>query len=264
MHSTLGNIWNRRHLLWVLTTSNIKRQNKNTVLGYLWWLLDPILMTAVYYILVTVLFRRGGSNQPYILFVLCGLLAWKAFAGSVSQSIRIISGQAGIVRAISFPKVVLPLSLVFSNTIFFLFALLVAVAVACWYGPEYGTWPNIYYLMLPVVICLQVMFTAGVAMLMSAMGVLFKDTGNIMSHLLRMWYFLSPGLYSLDRIPEDMQPFFRINPFCELMTSYRDIIMRGRMPSWFDLGYAFGVGLVSCLVGYLLFRKLEGKLVQKL
>jgi ABC-type polysaccharide/polyol phosphate export permease len=264
MLSTAGNLWNRRHLLWVLTSSNLKRQNKNSTLGYLWWLLDPIMMTGVYYLLVAVLFRRGGSNQPYILFVLCGLLAWKAFSGSVSQSIQSIVSQAGIIRAVGFPKAVLPLSLVLSNTVFFLFGLVVAVGIGLLYGPEHGTWPNVYYLMLPVVIFLQILFTLGIALVMSAVGVLFRDSANIAGHILRMWYFLSPGLYSLDRIPERMQFYFRLNPFCELMTAYRDILMHGRMPATYDLVYPFIVGVVTLLLGYWLFRRLEGRLVHNL
>lgn len=264
MRSTAAKLWQRRHLLWVLTTANLKRQNKNTVLGYLWWLLDPIMMTGVYYLLVAVVFERGGDNQPYLLFLLCGLLAWKAFAGSINQSITILTSQASIIRSIGFPKAVLPLSLVLSNSVFFAFGLLVATVVALVYAPEYGTWPGWSYLLLPLVIGLQLMFTAGLALVMAVLGVLFRDTGNIMRHLLRMWYFMSPGLYSLDRVPERLQPLFRLNPFAELMTAYRDIIMHGRVPAAYDLVYAGAVGLAMLLVGYWTFIRLEGRLVQNL
>jgi ABC-type polysaccharide/polyol phosphate export permease len=264
MRSTLPNLWRRRHLLRVLTVSNLKRQNKNSTLGYLWWLLDPLMMTAVFYIVVVVLFKRGGSNQPYILFLVLGLLTFKAFSDSVNQSVGSIRGQAGIIKAISFPKAVLPLSLALSNGVHFLFALLVAIGMALLYGSEHGTWPSIYYLMIPVVLGLQLLFTVGMVFLVSTLGLFFQDTANITAHLLRMWYFLSPGLYSLDIIPEQYQPYFRLNPFCELMTSYRDIIMYGRMPSWFDLGYALLAGLVSCTIGYLIFRRYEGRFAQKL
>jgi ABC-type polysaccharide/polyol phosphate export permease len=253
MRSTITNLWLRRHLLWVLVGSNLKRQNKNSVLGYFWWLLDPILLTFVFYIVVALLFRRGGSNQPYILFLIIGLLSWKAFSDSVGQTVNSVRGQANIIKSISFPKAVLPLSLVLSNTVNFLFALLVIVALGLWYGGEYGTWPNVYYL-----------FTAGVAFIVSTMGLFFQDTGNIVGHILRMWYFLSPGLYSIDIIPESHRGLFRLNPFCELMTSYRDILMWGRMPDWYDLVYPFAVGLVTCAFGYLIFKRLEGRFVQKL
>jgi ABC-type polysaccharide/polyol phosphate export permease len=265
MRSSPANLWARRHLLGVLAVSNLKRQNKSSTLGYLWWLLDPMLMTGVYYLIIGVLFhRRGGPEQPYLLFLLCGLLSWKAFSDSIGQSVLSIRGQASIVKAISFPKAVLPLAVVLSNTVYFLIALLVAVGLALCYGPEYGTWPNRYYLFLPLVVALQVLVTTGLALLVAGLGVLYLDTGNITGHLLRMWYFLSPGLYSLEMVPERIRPLFRLNPFAELMTAYRDILMRGRAPALEDLGLAAALGLVAFLAGYTVFRRLEGRLVQRL
>lgn len=264
MRSTLANLIERRHLLWVLVSSNLKRQTKNSALGYLWWFLDPLLMTAVYYLVVVVLFRRGGHNQPFVLFLVCGLLPWKAFSNTVGQSIGSLRGSGGIIKSISFPKAVLPLSLVLSNTVYFLFALIVAMVIGLAYGSEHGTWPNLYYLMLPVVVFLQALFTAGLCMFLAVLGVFFVDIGNIMSHILRMWYFLSPGLYSVQQVPESFRPIFRLNPFSELMTSYRDIIMWGRMPSAFDLGYAFLVGVVTFLAGFAFFKHYEGRVVQRL
>ncbi len=265
MRSSPRNLWVRRHLIWALTLSNLKRQNKSSALGYLWWLLDPLLMTGVYYLVVGVLFHRGNPpEQPYLLFLLCGLISWKAFSDSVGQSVLAIRAQAAIVKAISFPKAVLPLAVVLSNTAYFLIAILVAVGLAVYYGPEHGTWPNLYYLMLPGVVLLQVLVTAGLSLLVAALGVLYQDTGNITGHVLRMWYFLSPGLYSLSMVPERARPIFRLNPFAELMTAYRDILIHGRCPAWEDLGLAAALGLASLLAGFLVFRRLEGRLVQRL
>lgn len=260
MQSTLGNLIDRRHLLRVLVASNLKRQNKSSALGYLWWLLDPMLMTAVYYLVVVVLFDRSGANEPFILFLVCGLLPWKAFSQAVSQSITSLRGARGVVRAISFPKAVLPLGLVVSNTVHFLFALVVVVVIAM----AYGIWPTVHYLFLPLIIVFQMLFTAGLCLIMAVLGVFFLDTGNIMSHLLRMWYFLSPGLYSVEQIPESARALFRLNPMCELMTSYRDILMWGKMPTAFDLGYALFAGVACFLVGMIVFKSYEGRLVQKL
>lgn len=264
MRSTFSNLLERRHLLWTLIGSNLKRQNKSSALGYLWWLFDPILMAGVYYIILVVLFQRGGQNRPVVLFLLCGLLPWKAFSQSVSQAIGTLRGSAGIIRAISFPKAVLPLSLVLSNAVYFIFALVVIVVLGIFYGSQYGTWPNVHYVFIPVVLLCQVLFTTGLALIMSVLGVLFLDTSNIMSHVMRMWYFLSPGLYSIHDVPESYRNIFRLNPMCEIMTSFRDILMYGRMPTAFDLGYAFMAGAGTLVVGYIFFKNFEGRLVQKL
>jgi ABC-type polysaccharide/polyol phosphate export permease len=264
MLSSPANLWDRRHLLRVLVTSNLKRQSRNSALGYLWWLIDPILMTGVYYVVVAVLFKRGAANQPYILFLMCGLLCWKAFSDSVNQSVASIKGAVGIIKAIPFPKVVLPLSLVLSNLVFFGCGLAVLVGLSLLYGSTYGTWPSAAYLWLPLVIAVQLLFTTGLCLAVAVIGVLFSDTSNITGHVLRMWYFLSPGLYSLSMIPERFRPWFRLNPFCGLMESYRAVVMDGTAPPWDDLGVAALVGVLAMAFGYFLFRVYEGRLVQKL
>lgn len=161
MPSTLSELWRRRHLLWVLTTSNIKRTNKYTALGWLWRLLDPVLLAVVYYVLVSILFTRRG-HQPFALYLIIGLVSFKAFNEAVVLSAAVIRGRAAIVHSVAFPKIVLPLSLVFSSAFFFLFSLVVVALLACWYGPGYGTWPNLQYALLPAVIGCQVLFTVGV------------------------------------------------------------------------------------------------------
>ena len=85
-----------------------------------------------------------------------------------------------------------------------------------------------------------------------------------MRHILRFWYFLSPGMYSIDKWPERIRNIIRINPFCELLPSYRDDIMFGRMPAWIDLRDAFLIGLAVCFIGYVIFRRVEGEIVQQL
>jgi lipopolysaccharide transport system permease protein/teichoic acid transport system permease protein len=262
--SSPANLWRRRHLIRVLVTSNIKRQSRHSSLGYLWWLIDPLLMTAVYYVVVSILFQRGGHNQPYILFLMCGLLPWKAFSDSVSQSVGAIKASAGIIKAISFPRAVLPLSFVLSNLIFFGFALMVLVGLALAYGPQYGTWPGAAYLWLPGVALVQLVFTAGVALIVSTLGVIFSDTSNIIGHILRMAYFLSPGLYSVEQIPTKFRIWFGLNPFSGIMESYRAIVMRNQAPPLLELGQAAAIAAATLLAGYWLFRSREGYFVQRL
>lgn len=264
MRSTLSNTWTRRHLLLVLLISNLKRQNKNTALGYLWWLLDPILMTGVYYLVVGVIFHRGSNHEPFILFLVCGLIPWKAFSDSLSQSVSIIRNQASIIRAVSFPQIVLPLSIVLSNAVYFLIALLVPIALALYYYAEHSTLPTLAYLMLPAVVAIQLLFTTGVCLLTATIGVFFLDTANIVGHILRIWYFLSPGLYDLTAVPERFRLVFQLNPFSGLMTSYRSILIKGEFPGLPELGLPLAGGIVFFVLGCIIFCRYEGRFVHKL
>ncbi|OGQ84398.1 MAG: hypothetical protein A2289_15980 [Deltaproteobacteria bacterium RIFOXYA12_FULL_58_15] len=264
MRSSVSTLWQRRHLLSVLVSSQIKRQNRGSLLGYLWWFLDPLLMTAVYYAIVVVLFTRGKGNQPFVLFLVIGLFSFKAFSDSLGQAVGAMQARAAIIKAISFPKAVLPLGGVLANTTYFGFGLLVVICIALLYAPQYGTWPSPAYLMLPVVIAVQIAFTVGAALIVSVLGVWYTDVRNIIRHLLRLWFYLSPGLYSVSMIPERFRDLYMLNPFAGLFESYRAIIMRGELPSAQHLGTASAIAVASLLAGFTIFWRVEGRIVQKL
>jgi len=264
MRSTPRNLWRRRHLLRILVVSNLKRQNKNTALGYLWWLLDPLLMTAIYYMLVAVLFRRQAEGMPYLLFLVVGLFAWKALADSLSQSVLMLRNQAPLLRSIGFPKAVLPISLVLSNAFYFLVALAVPFLLSFLYAPEWGCWPRWTWLLVPVALMLQIIFVAGLALVVSVLGVYFQDTANITGHLLHMWMFFSPVLYTMDQVPEHLRPYFQLNPMAFLLPIYRDLMIAGRLPNWGQM-LAFSLAALAVgISGYLIFLRHEGRLVQRL
>ncbi len=261
MLSTHRNIFERRHLLWTLVASNLKRQNKNSNLGYLWWFLDPLLTAGVYYLLFAVMFAGTHEREePFVLFIISGMMCWKAFGDAVGQSVGSVFGASGLIKSINFPKAVLPISLVLSNTVYFMFSLVVVFALAL----AYGISPSWAYLALPLVILLQLIFTMGLSFLVSILGVFFMDTGNIVGHIMQLWYFLSPGLYGVQRVPESLLPWYRLNPFCGLMTAYRSIFMHQRFPAWIDLAYPLVIGLLTWVIGYSLFRRFEGRVAQTL
>jgi lipopolysaccharide transport system permease protein len=264
MRSTFKNLYKRRHLLKVLITSAVKRQNKNNVLGYIWWLLDPLLFLAVYYLVVAVVFKRGGANQPFILFLLCGLLPFKFFSQSATQSVTSLSRAEPMIKSISFPKMVLPLSVVFTNFVYFFCGMAVAVFAAVLYGNRFQTWPNWNYIYLPVVMAVMIMFTTGLSIIVSVLSIFFADLKNILTHILKAWYFASPGLYSLDRLPDKIRPYAILNPLAGIMNGYREIIMHNHHPFHRDLLYAFLISAVLMTFGYIIFIKLESRLVKYL
>ncbi len=264
MRSTFSALWKRRHLLWALVSSNLKRTNRTSALGFVWWFLDPMLMAAVYYVVVVVLLKRGGENQPYLLFLVCGLFPWKSFSDTTSLTVTVLKSQQAIIKSVSFPLAVLPFAQVVSNIIYFGFGLLVAAAIATFYGPSYETWPSLSYLLLPFVVAIQLVLTAGVSLLAATFGLMFADLQNIIRHVLRISYYLSPGLYSITMVPERYRTLYMLNPFAGLMSAYREVLMYGRVPSLTLLaGPLLAAGLVFTL-GYWVFRRFEGRFVQLL
>jgi ABC-type polysaccharide/polyol phosphate export permease len=233
--------------------SDLKVSHKNKLFGFLWTVLDPLMMMGVYVLLVRVIFKRGGPQFPILLF--CSLLAWKWFTTSLSDSVVSITAKAKLIQTVYFPKAVLPLSKVIGGAIEYLFGLSVLVPLLFIFKANI----TFMVLWLPVLLLIQLLFTIGASLLCACLGIYFRDLQNILRYSLRVWFYLSPALYSVkDQIPPRFQHIYMLNPFAALFTSYKNILIRGQAPS----NYMFLVAAVSLailVIGFIVFDKKEAK-----
>ena len=237
-----------RALVQYLTLSTLKSGQHNTVLGYIWWVLDPLLLMLVYVLLVEVVFDRGVENYP--VFVLCAVVPWKWFSTSLSGSMSSLVGRERLMKQVVFPKMVLPLAQVLANLAAFFFGLLVLIAFVL--GSGIGlTWTVVS---LPVVVAGQFLVVTGLALLLSALNVFFRDLRNLSRYGLRLWFYLSPSLYTIDRVPERFRDVYLLNPFARIFTAYRDILLHRGTPASEDLLWILGVGAVVLVVGLVAFQ----------
>jgi lipopolysaccharide transport system permease protein len=228
----------------------------------------------VYLVLLTVIFRRAAPDFP--LFLLAAILPWKWFASSVSDAVSSVVKQERLIKQVQFPKIVLPTASVAAGVVNFAFGLIpLAVMLVVFFPDHLG----IAVILLPVVGVVQFVFTLGVALIVSAVNVFYRDVGNLMTHLIRLWFYLSPALWSFDLLDERGEgvrnfvgeigyALLHLNPFAVLLTAYRDVVY-GRIddtgtgftpaqpPDFVALGLLllFSVGLV--LVGVLVFKRVE-------
>jgi len=273
MISTFRTLWRRRTLIRALTVSNLRTVHRNTFLGYLWWLIDPIMMTAVYAVIVGFIFKRGGFHRPYPAFIMCGVVFSKSFSSTVTQAVNSISRNEGLVKSYSFPKAALPVSLVLSGSITFVFALVPVLLLVFFYQFVMGesavnvNWTLVY---LPLLLAVQFTITLGAALMFSCFGVFFKDLGNIMTHVLRVVWYLSAGLYAISDIVggydgllgtdwSRIRSYYLLNPFAHIMEGYRSAILYGRTPDLAGLAFAFCVGVLWVFVGLRIFQSKERK-----
>lgn len=211
------------------TKSDLKRQVAGTLFGYLWWLLDPILHMIVYTILVGYIYR---NNQPaFPLFIFCALLPWKWLTSSLGSSTTCINRKAGIIRQIYLPKFVLSLVEVATNFVKFLFGIIILIVMM----GIYRIVPTWHLVEILPVLFVNFFLIYGISLNFSHIGTLYSDFKNLVSHLLRLWFYLSPGLYSLSRIPEKYRWLWRLNPITAFFESYRNIILYGKSPMYKDL-----------------------------
>lgn len=260
-----GGLWERvgqalrwRGLLQYLTISTLKAGQHNTLLGYLWWVLDPLLLMAVYVVLVDIIFDKGVANYP--VFVLAAVLPWKWFANSLQDSMSSLVGKERLIKQVAFPKVVIPLSQVLANLVSFSFGLLVLIAFVLASRISI-TWA---ILTLPLVVGGQLLLTLGMALLISSVNVFFRDVQNMSRYGLRLWFYLSPSLYTIDLVPERFRDLYLLNPFAHIFTAYRDALMNGSVPAGDDLLWVYGWGALALALGLAVFSRLEPRLAKVL
>jgi lipopolysaccharide transport system permease protein len=218
-----------RELIWNLVVKELKVRYKNSVFGFFWTLLNPLLMMVVLTVVFTVMIPATGIKQ-FPVFLLCGLLPWNFFTGSVMRGAHSIVNYADMIKKVYFPREVLPIAVVLSN--FINFALALVVLFAMLFVFQIGL--TRYALFLPVVIATQVIFVMGLALLLSTLNVFYRDVPMIMDVLLFAWFFLTPVFYPLEVLPSsysllgltvDVQRWaYILNPMASIIASYRLIL----------------------------------------
>ena len=257
-------VLSRRRLVRYLVQAEVKKRGANTLLGNIWWVLDPLLLMAVYVVLVTIITRRSIPDYP--LFLFSAILPWKWFSTAIVDATGSVVNHHRLVRQIAFPKIVLPLAATSAAVVGFAFGLIPLAAILLLYPERLSP----LVLLIPLIAVVQYVFTLAVALLVAAGNVFVRDLGNVMRHLLRLWWYLSPGLYSLALLDEvdlfDAQPWLRtlieLNPFAVLFEAYRSVIygtLDGPpvMPDWGALAVLLIVSIGMLAVATIVFKRLE-------
>jgi ABC-type polysaccharide/polyol phosphate export permease len=238
-----------RHLVW----ADMKRTHADTVFGQLWWIFDPLLQMAVYWVLVTIIFSRGVVDYP--LFLFAALLPWKWFNTTLNDATISVTARESLIRQIQFPKIVLPTASVLSGTISFGFGLAALGIVYLFFLHRLTPW----VLLIPVIAAVQFVFTLAVAVMLSALNAFFRDVQNVFRHLIRLWFYLSPVLYSLDIIAPDhaLRPILWLNPFTPLLESYRAVTWGMHEPYWLPLLGVLLLSIIMLGIAIYLFKRVE-------
>jgi len=252
--SALGEIWAYRDLLINLVKRDLAVRYKRSVLGFAWSFLNPLLMMLVFAIVFQVV--KPLSVRSYPLFVLAGLLPWNFLAGSLSGAARSITSNAQLIDKVYFPREILPLAVVLANLVNLLLSLAVFLPLALLLGARFGPWT----LALPVVIGVQLVLVTGLALLLAALNVFYRDTELVLDVGLTAWFFLTPIFYELELLPNqflgiDVWRFvYTLNPMAALVTDYRYILLYQYPVIRHTLVPAV-LGLVLLGVGWYLFRR---------
>jgi len=235
----------------------MKAENKNKILGFVWSFLDPLLLLITYIILVHYIFGRGGPQFPVLLFI--ALLSWRWFTSSLSRSVTSITSKAGLIQSTRFPLAILPLSGIVIGFFDWLFGFVILLPMLFVFKASFTA--NILW--LPLLLLIQLIGTIGACLIVAVVGTYLSDLRNIIQFLIRLGFYLSPILYSVeDRVPERLATLYLVgNPFAGLLESYKNVVIRGAPPTEYAL-VGVAVAFAVFLIGLWYFSRDEYKLVK--
>jgi len=258
LREAAGEVASRLWLVRHLSAAIRSRAGANTLLGNVWWVLDPVLQMPLYVLLVGVILRSG--TQAYPLFVFSAVLSWKWFTAAMIDATLSISSRDRLIKELPFPKIILPVATIVSGIPQFAFGLVPLFALmAGFYRDRFSAW----LILLPLVGAVQFVFTLAVGVALAAFNVFARDTGRLSGHVLRLWFFLSPALYATDRIDHVAARYplvgvaFRLNPFTTLFESYRDLIYHARPPDVVALAWLLLASAALLALTTVVFKRLE-------
>jgi lipopolysaccharide transport system permease protein len=256
MVDKIGKLNRYKNIVFYRTIAGIKSEARQNYLGYLWFMLEPLLSTAVFYFALTQITGRGGPD--YVAFLLLGTLSWQWFEGSVTASASSIREKYATLIQFDLPKFIFPMVTVLVNSwkFFVTYAVLLALM------PLLGLTPNWRYLELVPVLLIQLGFILGLAFPLALFVTISNDLRVIMASTFRLMFFLSGIIFKASSVPASLQTVFYANPMAVLVESCRDIVLRNQTPSLHHLAYAAGVALVLLAGGLLLLRAMDKRILK--
>jgi ABC-type polysaccharide/polyol phosphate export permease len=257
MFANLSQLVRYRTLIWSLVTRELKARYRGSVLGFMWSFINPLLLLGIYnFIFTTIMPNRVENAQPFALFMICGLLPWTWFASSLTEASGSLIAGGNLIKKVLFPAEVLPIVSVLANMVHFFLALPIVIVFLIWFhGPP--DLPGLVW--FPFLILIQLVFTTGLALILAALTVHFRDIRDILANVLMFWFFATPIIYPW--FQPEVRAYtwlFDANPFTHLAVSYQEILFFfGPYDHWRWLLATTGVSIVVFVAGYWLFDRLR-------
>lgn len=251
-----------KFLMLQLISRDFKVKYKRSILGVLWSLLYPVLMMAVMAIVFTNMFKFKVPGVNYLVYLMSGLVIFNYFNEATNSAMASVVTNFTLINKVYIPKYIFPLSKCLFVGINFLLTL-IPLFIITWFTGSGDTecYINIYYLLLPYIFICLFFFTLGIGLILSTVSVFLRDMFYIYGIIITIWNYLTPIFYSLELLPENLRIIFRFNPLFLLIDSTREILLFGRFPGWLELTSIGLIGLVTMLIGVIIFRKNQDKFI---
>lgn len=264
-------MWNMLKSLWVyrgFIFGNVRREfqskYRNSLLGAVWTVINPLAMIVVYTVIFSQLMRAKlpgiDSTFAYSIYLCAGVLTWGLFTEIVNRAQNTFLEHANLIKKISFPRLCLPVTVVANallnfSIIFGLFSVFLLIS---------GNFPGLVYLALLPVFAILIAFAIGLGISLGVLNVFFRDVGQFFGIVIQFWFWLTPIVYPISILPDSLRPLMSYNPMASIVTACQDILVMGQWPAWQNLLPVTVIAVALCVFGMRLFRKHAGEMVDEL
>jgi lipopolysaccharide transport system permease protein len=252
-------VWAYRDVLWMLTLRDIKLRYRQTALGVIWVILQPLLAGLLFAVIFGRFAKLPSEGQPYLLFVFAGIMGWNLFNGIIQRAGNSLVAESKLVTKVYFPRLIIPLAGALSALVDFAVTLvLMAILLAI-----HGTWAGAWLALLPVVLAVNLALAVGLGLWISALNVRYRDFMYALPFLLQVWMYASPVVYGLSLVPERWQGWFILNPCvaCSKVSAKHSCASGLTIPA---IVTTLSAAVLTLTSGALYFRSVEQEFAERL
>lgn len=246
-------LYNYRELLLAFSQKEIKIRYKQTVLGFLWAILQPAALTLIFTVVFGLFLKVNSNSAPYPVFAYSALLLWSFFTSAVSFGSLAVVNNASLVTKVYFPREIMPISAIIAALFDFGIASIIFILMLAFYGVS----PSINLLYLLVIIPSFIILTSGIVFILTTINVLYRDVRFILPMVIQVLLYVTPVIYSLEQVPAKYRFFIVANPLSGLVEGFRQVTVFGKPPDLLALSYSSSVAILLFLIGFWFFKNKE-------
>ena len=257
-------LWAYRGFILGSVKREFQSKYRNSLLGAAWTIINPLAMIIVYTVIFSQIMRAKlpgvDSTFAYSIYLCAGILTWGLFAEIVGRAQNTFLENANLLKKLSFPRLCLPVVVVANAGLNFviIFGLFTVFLVLS------GNFPGLPYLAVVPVLAVLIIFAIGLGITLGVLNVFFRDVGQFFGIFLQFWFWLTPIVYPASILPEKLQWLMNLNPMARLIAAFQVILVNGQWPNWYSLWPVVVLATLLCVIGFGLFRRHAGEMVDEL
>jgi lipopolysaccharide transport system permease protein len=252
-HLDLQAVWQYRELLYFLVWRDVKIRYKQTILGAVWAILQPLMTMVIFTVIFGTFAKVPSDDLPYSIFAYTALLPWQYFSQAISRSGESLVTSANLIRKVYFPRLIVPIAATLAPLVDFAIAFVILLGMMVWFGitPTWGL------LALPLFLLLAFLSALAVSLFLSALNVKYRDVRHTIPFLVQFWMYASPVVYPVSLVPEKWRLLYGLNPMVGVIDGFRWALLGKASPNFESMAVSTVVVLALLLGGIVYFKRME-------